>query len=165
MASMNVMLALVLIGWRLGQIYGYSEYERQMRAKVLNELLKTPPEERSKRVLDLCFFVLADKKTTQSLLQDDVLPEVYEHLEKEMRRNVVEGGKFCDFLPLNPFIRYEHLVPRVQKRIEEYRKREQDMNELEGRISKNTSESRKAVEESIDLEKGVEMRALRFNLR
>lgn len=154
------MLILVMFGWQLGHIHACPHFERRMRAKVLNELLKTPPEDRSKRILDLCFFVVADNEDTQSLLQDDVLPEVYEHLEKEMRRNVVEGGEFHDFLPFFSFIKYKYLVPRVQKQIEEYKKREQDVNESKGRTSKNISESRKAVEESIDLEKGNKRRAL-----
>ncbi|KAM3148374.1 hypothetical protein ABEW05_011415 [Botrytis cinerea] len=146
---------MFLGGWEASQLYGHSKQLRQMRARVLNEILETPPEERINRMLDLCFFVVADKKDTLEILEVDVLPEVYAHLEMRLRQIELEGRRFENILTVDSQMGYEEQIKRVWKLIEEFRKRERGERELEKETSKDISESRKEGAENSDLEKGI----------
>ncbi|KAF7898136.1 hypothetical protein EAF00_004582 [Botryotinia globosa] len=155
------MFVFFFAGWQYSQDFGHAKQYRQMRALVLNEILEAPPEKRSERTLELCFFVIADNVRTRSELENSVLPEVYEHLEMQMRRNEMDGGRFLDVLCVKKWMGYEKQILRVQKRIEEFKekKREREKKEeeghLEGGISKNTQKSGKDVAGCVDLEKGI----------
>ncbi|KAM0123720.1 hypothetical protein ACHAP3_010902 [Botrytis cinerea] len=117
-----------------------------------------------------------------SLLSDDVLPEVYEHLENEMHKNMVEGGILWDRLPSDSRKDYNTMVSKVQRHIEDYREREREKEQedrereqedrereqykrdLDGMVLKKAAEVREKVAEDmdltgdIDLEKGEEMK-------
>lgn len=161
------------LGWNSGRVSKNSEYQCQLRAKLFNEILKAPPEKRSKKMLDMCFFLVAEGRS--SLLSDDVLPEVYEHLENEMQKNMVEGGILWDRLPSDSRKDYNTMVSKVQRHIEDYREREREKEQedrereqykrdLDGMVLKKAAEVREKVAEDmdltgdIDLEKGEEMK-------
>jgi len=154
-APICIAMVMFLGGWEASQLYGHSKQLRQMRARVLNEILETPPEERINRMLDLCFFVVADEKDTLEILEVEVLPEVYAHLEMRLRQIELEGRRFENFLTVDSQMGYEEKVKRVWKLIEEFRKRERGERELEKETSKDISESRKEGAENSDLEKGI----------
>ncbi|KAM0175751.1 hypothetical protein ACHAPF_005346 [Botrytis cinerea] len=156
-----------------GRVSKRSEYQCRVRAKLFNEILKAPPEKRSKKMLDMCFFLVAEGRS--SLLSDDVLPEVYEHLENEMHKNMVEGGILWDRLPSDSRKDYNTMVSKVQRHIEDYREREREKEQedrereqykrdLDGMVLKKAAEVREKVAEDmgltgdIDLEKGEEMK-------
>ncbi|KAM3148373.1 hypothetical protein ABEW05_011414 [Botrytis cinerea] len=175
------------VGWMSGRVSKHSEYQCRVRAKLFNEILKAPPEKRSKKMLDMCFFLVAEGRS--SLLSDDVLPEVYEHLENEMHKNMVEGGILWDRLPSDSRKDYNTMVSKVQRHIEDYREREREKEQedrereqedrereqedrereqykrdLDGMVLKKAAEVREKVAEDmdltgdIDLEKGEEMK-------
>ncbi|KAF7890028.1 uncharacterized protein EAF02_002443 [Botrytis sinoallii] len=155
------MLVMLFAGWECAQTFGRAKQDRQMRARVLNEILEAPPEKRTERILELCFFVIADNESTRSRLENDVLPEVYEYLEMQMRRNEMDGGRFRDVLCVEKWMGYEKQVLRVKKRIEEFKEKEREREKekeeapLEGGISKNARKSGKDEAGCVDLEKGV----------
>ncbi|ATZ53211.1 hypothetical protein BCIN_09g00890 [Botrytis cinerea B05.10] len=161
------------VGWMSGRVSKHSEYRCRVRAKLFNEILKAPPEKRLKKMLDMCFFLVAEDRS--SLLSDDVLPEVYEHLENEMHKNMVEGGILWDRLPSDSRKDYNTMVSKVQRHIEDYREREREKEQedrereqykrdLDGMVLKKAAEVREKVAEDmdltgdIDLEKGEEMK-------
>ncbi|KAF5876921.1 uncharacterized protein Bfra_001279 [Botrytis fragariae] len=154
-ALMTSMLVMFLAGWAGAQEFGHAKQDRQMRARVLNEILEAPPEKRTERILELCFFVIADNESTRCQLENNVLPEVYEHLEKQMRRNEMDGGRFWDVLGVGKWMGYEKQISRVQGRIEEFKERKREEKGLEGGISKDTQESGKEGAGCEDLERGV----------
>lgn len=157
-----VVAIFLSLGWKSARFYKYSEYQCRLRAKLFNEILKAPPEKRSKKMLDMCFFLVAEGRS--SLLSDEVLPEVYEHLEKEMHQDMVEGGILWDTLPGESRMDYKRMVSKVQRHIEDYREREQYKRDLDEMVLKKAAEVRKKVAEDmdltgdIDLEKGDEMK-------
>ncbi|EMR88407.1 hypothetical protein BcDW1_3030 [Botrytis cinerea BcDW1] len=131
-------------------------------------------------MLDMCFFLVAEGRS--SLLSDDVLPEVYEHLENEMHKNMVEGGILWDRLPSDSRKDYNTMVSKVQRHIEDYREREREKEQedrereqedrereqedrereqykrdLDGMVLKKAAEVREKVAEDMDLTGDIDL--------
>lgn len=85
---LSVILGSIPIGWALCGICEIPWHQRQWRKKVLEDLLETPPEQRSERVLDLYFYTMNNYEkeflfTPQNKLHPNA-KEVIEHLEKRI---------------------------------------------------------------------------------
>ncbi|KAF7861551.1 hypothetical protein EAF04_008113 [Stromatinia cepivora] len=96
-------------GWNLCMMWQVPKAERRMRAEVLGELLQTAPNKRSERILDLCFYVVSNKEEKEVLvLPNEVLPEIYRHLEKRIRREgmLERESKYFKALTEIEFLRY-----------------------------------------------------------
>ncbi|QSZ36758.1 hypothetical protein DSL72_006641 [Monilinia vaccinii-corymbosi] len=80
-----VQIILYFLMFGFGYLAGSHDTECWMRAGLLAELLETDPEKRSERILDLCFYVISDEMN-RGTLNEKVLPEVLQHLEKRIRQ-------------------------------------------------------------------------------
>ncbi|CAD6444749.1 daea444e-5cff-4357-96e5-4c0edaa53f1a [Sclerotinia trifoliorum] len=78
---------MFLYGIDYAKMYQLPKAEDQMRARILCDLLQTPPSKRFERILDLCFFLVSNENEKEMLhLPNEVLSEIYQHLEKRIRR-------------------------------------------------------------------------------
>ncbi|ESZ94954.1 hypothetical protein SBOR_4678 [Sclerotinia borealis F-4128] len=104
MTDKTFFMTVSMLAWVFGNLVGmllaiesYSyrlaASEADMRAKILRDLLNTPAEKRSERVLDLCFFAITDYITPRirprfftlaTKYADFNNEELLQHLEERM---------------------------------------------------------------------------------